>query len=248
LENIFLKNIRFILALSLGFVTCDMASAQSPAKAVTQTAADIALANLKSGNQRYLANKTLHYTVDREKREISAMDGQKPVAIVLGCSDSRVPVEMVFDQGLAEIFVVRVAGNVCADSELASIEYGVKYLNIPLIIVLGHSNCGAVKAAVDSAVGGAKFPGRLPVLMNKIAPAVAAAKRSHPSQKGDELVASVAQANVWLAANDILQGSEIVKQAVFSNKVKIVGAMRDLKSGKVAFLGEYPQPARLMGK
>ncbi|MFA7335413.1 MAG: carbonic anhydrase [Candidatus Obscuribacterales bacterium] len=207
-----------------------------------------ALQELKRGNKRYLSGKTNHFEVDSVKREMTAVNGQKPVAIVLGCSDSRVPVEMVFDQGLAELFVVRVAGNVCATSELASIEYGIKYLGIPLVIVLGHSDCGAVKAAVDSAVNGSLLPGNLPTIMSKIAPAVAAARKSHPSEKGEQLVHSSAVANVWLSANDMLSNSSIVKEAVFSGKVKIIGAMRDLKSGTITFLGEYPQPARLMTK
>jgi len=207
-----------------------------------------ALQELKSGNKRYLSGKTNHFEVDSVRREMTAINGQKPVAIVLGCSDSRVPVEMVFDQGLAELFVVRVAGNVCATSELASIEYGIKYLGIPLVIVLGHSDCGAVKAAVDSAVNGSLLPGNLPTIMSKIAPAVAATRRSHPTEKGDQLVHSSAIANVWMSANDMLSNSSIVKDAVYSGKVKIVGAMRDLKTGAITFLGEYPQPARLMTK
>lgn len=207
-----------------------------------------ALQELKSGNKRYLSGKTNHFEVNSVRREMTAINGQKPVAIVLGCSDSRVPVEMVFDQGLAELFVVRVAGNVCATSELASIEYGIKYLGIPLVIVLGHSDCGAVKAAVDSAVNGSLLPGNLPTIMSKIAPAVAAARKSHPAEKGDQLVHSSAIANVWLAANDMLSNSSIVKEAVFQGKVKIVGAMRELKTGTITFLGEYPQPARLITK
>jgi len=205
-----------------------------------------ALDAVKTGNLRYLSGKTLHFEVSKEKREISASDGQQPVAIVLGCSDSRVPVEMVFDQGLAEVFVVRVAGNICGTGELASIEYGVKYLQIPLIVVLGHSDCGAVKAAVDSAAGGAALPGLLPALVNKIAPAVAVAKRSHPEKRGNELVHAAALANVWLVANEMFSNSTIVKNAVFANRLKIVAAIRDLKSGKVTFLGEYPQPATLV--
>ena len=207
-----------------------------------------ALQELKAGNKRYLSGKTNHFEVDSVRREMTAINGQKPVAIVLGCSDSRVPVEMVFDQGLAELFVVRVAGNVCATSELASIEYGIKYLGIPLVIVLGHSDCGAVKAAVDSAVNGSLLPGHLPTIMSKIAPAVSATRRSHPTEKGEQLVHSSAIANVWMSANDMLSNSSIVKEAVYSGKVKIVGAMRDLKTGTITFLGEYPQPARLMSK
>ncbi len=205
-----------------------------------------ALEAIKAGNSRYLSGNTVHFEVNKEKREISASDGQQPVAIVLGCSDSRVPVEMVFDQGLAEVFVVRVAGNVCGLSELASIEYGVKVLQIPLIIVLGHSDCGAVKAAVDSAVSGAVFPGHLPGLIQQMAPAVAAARRTHPDQKGKDLVQSAATSNIWLAASEIYGGSTIVKNAVFANKLKIVAAMRDIKSGKVTFLGEYPQPVTVV--
>jgi carbonic anhydrase len=239
---------RLVSAVSVAILAFAVMLSMTVLPAYSKPTPDQVLQELKSGNKRYLSGKTKHFEVDSAKRELTAINGQTPVAIVLGCSDSRVPVEMVFDQGLAELFVVRVAGNVCATSELASIEYGVKYLGIPLVIVLGHSECGAVKAAVDSAVNGALLPGNLPTIMSKIAPAVAAARRSHPNEKGDQLVHSSAIANVWLSANDMLSNSTIVKEAVFSGKVKIVGAMRDIKTGVITFLGEYPQPARLMTK
>lgn len=239
---------RLLSAVTVSFLVVSLLLSLFALPAYSRPTPEQALQELKSGNKRYLSGKTKHFEVDSVRREMTAINGQKPVAIVLGCSDSRVPVEMVFDQGLAELFVVRVAGNVCATSELASIEYGIKYLGIPLVIVLGHSDCGAVKAAVDSAVNGSLLPGNLPTIMSKIAPAVAAARKSHPAEKGDQLVHSSAVANVWLAANDMLSNSSIVKEAVFSGKVKIVGAMRDLKTGTITFLGEYPQPARLMTK
>ena len=239
---------RLLSAVSISLLVFSLLVSLLAQPAYSRPTPEQALQELKSGNRRYLSGKTNHFEVDSVRREMTAVNGQKPVAIVLGCSDSRVPVEIVFDQGLAELFVVRVAGNVCATSELASIEYGIKYLGIPLVIVLGHSDCGAVKAAVDSAVNGSLLPGNLPTIMSKIAPAVAAARKSHPAEKGDQLVHSSAIANVWLSANDMLSNSSIVKEAVFSGKVKIVGAMRDLKSGTITFLGEYPQPARLMTK
>ncbi|CAN5490344.1 hypothetical protein BH11CYA1_BH11CYA1_23170 [soil metagenome] len=245
-KHLWTERLTALVGLSLALCASLVFASALPAH--SRPTPEQALQELKSGNKRYLTGKTNHFTVDVLRREITAANGQKPVAIVLGCSDSRVPVEMVFDQGLAELFVVRVAGNVCATSELASIEYGVKYLGIPLVIVLGHTECGAVKAAVDSAVNGALLPGNLPTIMSKIAPAVASARRSHPNEKGNQLVYSSAVANVWLSASDMLSNSTIVKEAVYSGKVKIVGAMRDIKSGTITFLGEYPQPARLITK
>jgi carbonic anhydrase len=137
------------------------------------------LKQLKEGNERYLTNVSKHARIDVERRVETAKKGQKPLSTVLGCSDSRVPVEIVFDQGFAEVFVVRVAGNICDTAELASVEYGTRYLGTPLLVVLGHSKCGAV----DGAVSGARLEGSLPKLVAHITPAERARPQG-PAQGG----------------------------------------------------------------
>ncbi|MBK9205444.1 MAG: hypothetical protein IPL73_24075 [Candidatus Obscuribacter sp.] len=127
------------LGLALLASTCGALADVSP---------DAALKSLKAGNARYIDGKSIHPRIDAERRRATALEGQTPIAAVLGCADSRVPPEIVFDQGFADLFVVRVAGNVCAMPELASIEYSVAALKVPLIVVFGHTKCGAVEAAI----------------------------------------------------------------------------------------------------
>lgn len=149
----------------------------------TPTAKD-ALEKLKAGNMRYLSGVSSVPRVDPQRREETATRGQKPIATILGCSDARVPPELVFDQKFGNLFIIRVAGNVTGTSEIASVEYGVQYLGTPLVVVLGHSACGAVQAAVEKT----PLDGKLPRLVELIAPAVDAAKKAKPGLKGQELM------------------------------------------------------------
>ncbi|MGD9681429.1 MAG: carbonic anhydrase [Candidatus Obscuribacterales bacterium] len=190
-----------------------------------------ALAELKSGNARYLEGVSKHPRIDPASRLKTARFGQKPIASVLSCADARVPVELIFDKGFGELFVVRVAGNVCKTAELASIEYGSLYLGTPLIVVLGHSDCGAVKAAISEA----ELKGSLPLLMDVIRPAVARAKKKNPDAKADDLADRAIEENVRLSIESVLK-SPGIKKAVDAKKLLVVGAVRDLKSGKIRWL------------
>ena len=133
-----------------------------------------------------------------ERRSVKeTASGQHPIAVVIGCSDSRVPPEIVFDQGIGDVFVVRVAGNVCDAHEIGSAEYALEHLGVPLLVVLGHTSCGAVTAAV---VGG-EVPGNVRSLLESIQPAVVKAQHEHPDLRGKDLVAAAIEANVWNSAH-----------------------------------------------
>jgi len=191
---------------------------------------EAALQRLMDGNARYAANtpREKDYSAGRAAR----VSAQFPIAAVLGCSDSRVAPELAFDQGPGDIFVVRIAGNFVDDDGLASLEYGVKFLGVPLIMVLGHQNCGAVDAAVKVVTARAELPGHLPELIKAIEPAVIAAHGRHPS----DLVAASIEENVRLNVKRLKADKPILSEAFAANKIQIVGGIYDLASGKVVLL------------
>jgi carbonic anhydrase len=160
--------------------------------------------------------------------------GQEPFATVLACSDSRDPVELIFDRGVGDVFVVRVAGNIAGLSELATVEYGIGHLNTPVLVVMGHSKCGAVTAVAK----GAELHGHLHALADKIQPAVDKAKAGNPEP--DELVPRCIQANVWQTIEDIIKQSSVVRSKLAEGKLSILGAIYDLDQGKVTWLGQHP--------
>jgi carbonic anhydrase len=199
--------------------------------AVTPAAA---LARLKEGNARFIAGKSRANNSAARRTELDK--GQYPIAAVLCCSDSRVPPETVFDQGLGDIFIVRLAGNVLDDDALASIEYAVAVLNAPLLLVLGHSSCGAVKAAIDVKQKGAALPGKLPGLAARIIPAVDAAIAAHPKATGDALLNACISANVSQGMSQLGAKSPVIAPAIASGKVKVAGGIYSLPTGKVDWI------------
>lgn len=202
-----------------------------------ESSAEQVLEALKLGNQRYMTGKSIHVRIDPIARERTARHGQKPIATVLGCSDARVPPEVIFDQGFGELFIIRVAGNVCSTAELASVEYGVKYLKTPLVVVLGHSKCGAV----DAAVSGAELKGSLPKLIEMITPAVTEAKSKQPAASGDALLNAAIEANVRKSIADLLNNSPGLKDACDNKTMMVVGAVRDIEHGGITWLNLEPQ-------
>lgn len=204
--------------------------------------ADEALKQLQDGNARFVAGKAAHPHADAARRTETVKDGQHPVASILGCSDSRAPLECVFDQGIGDIFVVRVAGNVAGEDELGSLEYGTGHLHTPLVVVLGHTKCGAVTAAAQKA----ESQGNLKSLVQMIQPAVERAEQKKPKPEGDELVQAAITENVWQAIADLLTKSEEVRELVGEGKVRVVGAIYNLETGKVEWLGPHPEQERLV--
>ena len=216
------------------------AAASGPGPSVS---ADEALKMLKDGNGRYVEGKATHPHQDAARRALTAGQGQHPFATVLSCSDSRAPVELIFDQGIGDLFVVRVAGNVAATDEIGTMEYAVDHLGTPVVVVLGHSQCGAVTAVVE----GAKLPGSIGALVAPIKPAVAKAKADHPGAAKEALVAAAVKENVFQAMEDVLQKSPVIKAAVKAGKTKLLGAIYELDTGKVEWLGPQPDQDKLLG-
>jgi len=197
--------------------------------------ADEALMLLKEGNARFFAMKTEHLNINAERRMDTAINGQKPFAVVLACSDSRVPVEAIFDRGIGDIFVVRVAGNIAIDpSVIGSVEYGVRHLNSPLLVVMGHTNCGAVNASIS----GPPLEGDVRAIQKNIEIVAARVKKDHPALNGDSLESEVVKENILQAKKDILAGSGEIRRAAGEGKLKIVPAVYDLKTGAVKWLLE----------
>ncbi len=177
---------------------------------------------LEEGNQRFVASQVLKKDLGKAKRDDLLNNGQKPFAVVLCCSDSRVPPEHIFDQGLGDLFVIRVAGNVLDQTVLSSVIYGVEHLNAPLLVVLGHSDCGAVKATVQ----GAEVPG----ISDRISPLVEKVKASGVT--GAEVYPLVEDENVGAVMAELNENEEI-KHLVEKGALKVVGAKYHLDTGLV---------------
>ena len=202
----------------------DPAHPEQPAVAPAE-----AIAKLKEGNGRYASGKLQHPGQTTERRAELTKD-QHPFAVIVSCSDSRVPPEIVFDQGLGDLFVVRVAGNVIDDHGLGSIEYAVDHLGARLIVVLGHQSCGAVKAAVETPAGKSLGP-NLDYLIKAIRPAV---ERAASDVDAVGLRAAIL-ANVEETINDLLEQSTILKHLAESGQVTLVGAYYELTTGRAHF-------------
>jgi len=196
---------------------------------------------LKEGNIRYTDGKSFHPNLESARRTELAAAGQEPMATILACSDSRDPVELIFDRGVGDLFVVRVAGNVTGLSELATMEYGVTHLGTPVLIVMGHTKCGAVTAAVK----GSELHGHLPSLISLIKPAADKAKLNAPEE---EAVPRAIELNVWQQVENIFARSALLRESVAAGKVQIVGAVYDIATGKVQWLGQHPESDRLVAE
>ena len=188
-----------------------------------------AISKLKEGNGRYTSGNLQHPGQTAERRTELAKT-QHPFAAIVSCSDSRVPPEIVFDQGLGDLFVVRVAGNVINDEGLGSIEYTVDHLGTRLILVLGHQSCGAVKAAKETIAAKGKAPGHIQSLVTAIKPAVEATAK-------DDLDATI-KANVKNVVQALRSSTPILKAKVDSGKIQVVGGYYSLDTGAVTFLDE----------
>lgn len=193
---------------------------------------DAALARLMRGNRRYVRGKPKH-SHDYDERRQATSETQTPFAAILACSDSRVPPEIIFDQGLGDLFVVRVAGNIDGPDESASLAYAAEHVGVDLILVLGHESCGAVTTTVEVVEGRAEA-GEYAALTDAITPAVEAAQRSGAS--GEELVPASVQENVRLVTEQVPVRSPGVAEEIERRGIAVRGAVYDLDTGKVTLL------------
>ena len=201
----------------------------------TTISATDALARLRAGNQRFVANAPQGHTADQAKLA-ELTEGQSPFAIVLGCSDSRVPLEHVFDEGFGDLFVIRVAGNIVAPSIVGSVEYAASVCGSRLVVVLGHTQCGAVGATVADVLDG-QTPGseNIEAIVNRVRPAVLPLAETNLRDDRSALVAASVRANVRASANQLRNDSSILEQLIAEDGLRIVGAEYALETGLVDF-------------
>ncbi len=196
-----------------------------------------ALASLREGNERFVKSETTLKITDADRR--NAVDGQNPVAAVLGCSDSRVPTEVVFDQGVGELFVIRVAGNIVQPSQIGSVEFAAQKFGTRLVVVLGHTYCGAIQATVDELTRPAESQSRnIASIVDRIRPSVEGLLDDAGDR--DELVNKAVRANVRYSVNALRHGSDIIEALVRDEGLLIVGAEYSLKTGVVDFFDGVP--------
>lgn len=219
------------MVITLALLGCRSEPARQPAHAqpAAQVTASSALERLKAGNQRYVAGK-LHHPHQDPQRRAQLATGQQPIATILGCSDSRTAPEILFDQGLGDLFVVRVAGNVVNEQGLGSIEYGVEHLGTHLVIVLAHEHCGAVKATQETMAAKAEAPGHIGSLVEAIKPALEATA-------GQDLEAA-AKMNARLVARAVRSSPPVLKAQAQAGEITVVPAYYNMDTGEVIFLND----------
>ena len=190
---------------------------------------EAALHRLKVGNQRFLDGTA---TTHRSFEAARAYTPQRPFAIVLGCSDSRTPVEILFDQGFGDLFVVRIAGNIVAPSGVGSIEFAASAFGTRLVLVMGHTGCGAISATVQAIAGGAPESKNLRSITDRITPHIQGIV--HPTS-GPETLRQAMRANVRASVDHLRHGSQILEELVMKGRLQVVGSEYDLETGRVNF-------------
>jgi carbonic anhydrase len=204
-----------------------------------------ALERLREGNRRFVAEVRSDDNASTRSRRRELAGGQEPFAIVLGCSDSRVPAELVFDQGLGDLFVIRVAGNIVAPSQVGSVEFAAARFSTRLVVVLGHSNCGAIAATLEELGRPTQDQSKnLRSIVDRIRPSIepllAAGLASHP----EALVHEAVRANIRASASHLRHGSEVLEDLIGREGLLIVGAEYSLETGEVDFFDVPPSRAR----
>jgi carbonic anhydrase len=194
-----------------------------------------ALAQLKAGNRRFVVNQTSPDSIDHARRAALSA-GQEPFAIILGCSDSRVPAELVFDQGFGDLFVIRVAGNIVAPSQVGSVEFAASRFGTRLVVVLGHSGCGAITATLEEITGRATSQSRnLRSIVDRVRPSVQTLLASGLNLSEDVLIREAVRANVRASVNHLRHGSELLERLRLDDGLMVVGAEYSLETGVVTF-------------
>ncbi len=228
----------FVISLAMFVGIPCFASVTSTAQKPTP---DQAIEMLKKGNERFVTGKTEHPHTDlaRLKQAAAENQGDHAYATIIACSDSRVPVERIFDAGVMDIFSIRIAGNVCNVDEIGSVEYGVAHVHTPVVLVLGHTQCGAVTAVTKAIQGkGGPLERNIPHLINNIRPAVKKAIVANPGVRGAKIVPHAIVENIWQAIKDLFMESPVTRNLVKEGKIKVVAAVYDVGTGKVNWLPE----------
>jgi carbonic anhydrase len=195
-----------------------------------------ALRRLREGNERFVAGVGSREAIADETHRAEFLAGQAPFAVILGCSDSRVPVEIVFDQGLGDLFVIRVAGNIVAPSQVGSVEFAASRFGTRLVVVMGHSQCGAVIATLEELQGqGSSQSRNLRSIVNRVRPAVQTLLSGRHIDEPDELVRQAVRANVRASVNHLRHGSELLEKLTVETGLLVVGAEYSLETGLVDF-------------
>tara|TARA_R110001592_G_scaffold356455_4_gene658377 strand:- start:3239 stop:3850 length:612 start_codon:yes stop_codon:yes gene_type:complete len=197
-----------------------------------------AIERLKKGNQHFVSGVRSIDTIVKQIQRADFVEGQAPFAVILGCSDSRVPAEIVFDQGLGDLFVIRVAGNIVAPSQVGSVEFAVEQFGIPLVVVLGHSMCGAVRATINEIESPSEHQSsNVLSIVNRIKPAVEPLFKTELRNDPDKLLALSIRSNILAATNHLRHGSQMLEQLVNKGELEIWSAEYSLETGEVEFFG-----------
>ena len=200
-----------------------------------------ALARLREGNRRFVSDALPSDADVSQRRRTELTSSQEPFAIILGCSDSRVPAEIVFDQGLGDLFVIRVAGNIVAPSQVGSVEFAAARFNTRLVVVLGHSQCGAITATLEELRRTSETQSRnLRAIVDRVRPSVEALLQTDVARDPEALVRQAVRANIRASTNHLRHGSAILEQLIADEGLLVVGAEYSLETGLVDFFDGVP--------
>jgi carbonic anhydrase len=200
------------------------------------SSAQQALEQLREGNQRFMSDMRTSETFLGTRRRVELTNRQEPIAIILGCSDSRVPAEIVFDQGLGDLFVIRVAGNIVAPSQVGSVEFAAERFGTPLVVVLGHSQCGAILATIEELGRPSENQSHnLRSIVDRVRPSVESLLHTELRHDMDALVKEAVRANIRASASHLRHGSQVLEQLIQENRLRVVGAEYSLETGAVEF-------------
>ena len=195
-----------------------------------------ALERLKNGNQRFIHGETNHQRLLTHHERAEMAETQEPFAIILGCSDSRVPAEMVFDQGLGDLFVIRVAGNIVAPSQVGSVEFAAESFGCPIVIVLGHTHCGAIESTIEALRNPDQAPSvNLMSIVNRVRPSVEILMQTELKDDLKKLSGHAVRSNVFASVNQLRHGSAVLENLISKGKLQVIGAEYSLETGEVVF-------------
>lgn len=204
-----------------------------------------ALERLKAGNRRFVEDTADRVAVSSASRRNQLVAGQAPFAIILGCSDSRVPAEIVFDQGLGDLFVIRVAGNIVAPSQIGSVEFAAARFGTRLVVVMGHSACGAITATLEEMRNPSKQSRNIRSIVDRVRPSVQPLLEADmPALDHEALVHKAVRANVRASCNQLRHGSELLEQLATEDGLLVVGAEYSLETGLVEFFDGVPRDSQ----